>query len=85
MHEVLYGIGKFSKDSHRILQIPTLEYNKSDSELSTALELSAEKKDRSVPIMDAIVASVAINKGCSLYTLDDHFEIFTGNRLKLFS
>lgn len=61
MHEVLYGIGKFSKDSHMILQITTPGYNKNYSELSAALELSAEKKGRSVPRMDTIVASVAIN------------------------
>ena len=85
MHEVLYGIGKFSKDSHMILQITTPGYNKNYSELSSALELSAEKKGRSVPRMDTIVASVAINNGCSLYTLDDHFEVFTDNGLKLFS
>ena len=84
MHEVLYGIEKYSRDSRLVLQIPTLEYNKSDSELSVALELSAERKGRSVPRMDAIVASVAINNGCSLYTLDEHFEVFTDSGLKLF-
>ena len=44
MHEVLYGIEKYSKDSHLVLQIPTLEYNKNDSELSIFLELYAERK-----------------------------------------
>ncbi len=31
MHEVLYGIEKYSKDSLLVLQISTLEYNKNDS------------------------------------------------------
>ena len=84
MHEVLYGIEKYSKGSHLVLQIPTLGYNKDDSELSAVLELSAERKGRSVPRMDAIVASIAINNGCSLYTLDEHFEVFTDDGLKLF-
>jgi tRNA(fMet)-specific endonuclease VapC len=84
MHEVLYGIEKYSKYSHSVLQIPTLGYNKDDSELSVVLELSAERKGRSVPRMDAIVASIAINNGCSLYTLDEHFEVFTDDGLKLF-
>ncbi len=84
MHEVLYGIEKYSKDSRLVLQIPTLGYGKSDSELSAVLELSAERKGRSVPGMDAIVASIAINNGCSLYTLDEHFEVFTDDGLKLF-
>ena len=84
MHEVLYGIEKYSKGSHLVLQIPTLGYNKDDSELSAVLELSAERKGRPVPRMDSIVASIAINNGCSLYTLDEHFEVFTDDGLKLF-
>jgi len=84
MHEVLYGIEKYSKDSRSVLQIPTLSYSKNDSELSTALELSAERKGKSVPRMDAIIASIAINNGCSLFTLDEHFEVFTENGLNLF-
>ena len=44
MHELLYCLQKYSKDSHLVLQIPTLGYNKNDSELSAVLELSAERK-----------------------------------------
>ena len=84
MHEVLYGIEKYSKDSRLVLQIPALEYSKKDSELSAFLELNAERKGKAVPRMDAIVASIAINNGCSLYTLDKHFEVFIDNDLKLF-
>ena len=84
MYEVLYGIEKYSKDSRLVLQLSTLEYTKKDSELSTVLELSAERKGRSIPRMDTIVASIAINNGCSLYTLDERFEVFTDNGLKLF-
>lgn len=84
MHEVLYGIEKYSKKSHLVLQLPTLGYSKNDSELSAVLELDAERKGRPVPRMDAIVASIAINNGCSLYTLDEHFEVFTDRGLKLF-
>ncbi len=84
MHEVLYGINKYSKDSRLVLQLLVLGYSKSDSELSAVLELSAERKGKSVPRLDAIVASIAINNGCSLYTLDEHFEVFTDMGLKLF-
>ena len=84
MHEVLYGIEKYSKKSHLVLQLPTLGYSKNESELSAVLELDAERKGRPVPRMDAIVASIAINNGCSLYTLDEHFEVFTDRGLKLF-
>ena len=84
MHELLYGIEKYSKVSRLVLQIATLEYTKKDSELSVFLELSAERKGKAVPRMDAIIASIAINNGCSLFTLDEHFEIFIENGLKMF-
>ena len=84
MHELLYGIEKYSKDSRLVLQMETLEYTKKDSELSAFLELGAERKGKAVPRMDAIIASIAINNGCSLYTLDEHFEIFIENGLKMF-
>jgi len=84
MHELLYGLEKYSKDSSLIVQIPTLEYSKRDSELSANLELSAERKGKAVPRMDAIIASIAINNGCSLYTLDEHFSVFTDSGLRLF-
>lgn len=84
MHELLYGIEKYSKDSRLVLQMATLEYTKKDSELSVFLELGAERKGKAVPRMDAIIASIAINNGCSLYTLDKHFEIFIENGLKMF-
>ncbi|MHB8359830.1 MAG: type II toxin-antitoxin system VapC family toxin [Thermoplasmataceae archaeon] len=84
MHEVLYSIEKYSKDSRSVLLIPTLSYSKNDSELSAVLELSAERKGKSVQRMDAIIASIAINNGCSLFTLDEHFEVFTENGLNLF-
>ena len=77
MHEVLYGIEKYSKYSRLVTQIPTLGYSKNDSELSAVLELSAERKGKAVPRMNAIIASVAINNGCSLFTMDEHFEVFT--------
>ena len=84
MHELLYCIEKYSKYSPSVLQIPRLGYNKNDSDLSTVLELSAERKGRSVPRTDAFVRSAAINNGCSLYKLDDHFEVYTDKGLKLF-
>lgn len=82
-HEVLYGLAKYSRDTGLVLQLPTLGYTKEDSELSSVLELNAERKGKSVPRMDAIVASIAINNGCSLFTLDRHFETFTDQGLKL--
>ena len=47
MHEVLYGMEKYSKNSSSVLHIPTLDFTKKDSELSAVLELSAERKGKS--------------------------------------
>ncbi len=74
LNEVLYCIDKYSIDSHLVLQIPTPGYSKGGSERSASLELTAERKSKSVPRIDAIIASVAINNGCSLYTLDEHLK-----------
>ena len=84
MYEVLYGMEKYSKNSSSVLHIPTLDFTKKDSELSAVLELSAERKGKAAPRMDSIIASIAINNGCSLYTLDEHFEVFMDNGIKLF-
>lgn len=66
------------------MQIPVLDYSKNDSELSAALELSAERNGKAIPRMDVIIASIAINNRCSLFTLDNHFEVLTDIGLKLF-
>jgi len=84
LHEVLYGIKKYSKDSKLVMQIPVLGYGKSDTELSVDLELSAERSGKAIPRMDVIIAAIAINNGCSLYTLDNHFEVLADFGLKLF-
>ena len=45
MYEVLYGIEKYSKDYHFVLQTPTLEYNENNIELSAVLEQVLEGFD----------------------------------------
>lgn len=84
LHEVLYGIAKYSKNSSLVNRLTILPYNKNDSELSSILEVTAERNGKAIPRMDAIVASIAINNGCSLYTFDKHFEILKEQGLKLF-
>ncbi|MDS0256230.1 hypothetical protein ApAK_00800 [Thermoplasmatales archaeon AK] len=66
------------------MQIRTIGFERNDSELSASLELSAEKKGKPVPRTDAIIASIALNNGCSLYALDNHFKVFEENGFKLF-
>jgi len=84
VHELMYGIHKYSKDGASILRIPVINYTKEDGELSSRLEISAEQKGKAVPRMDSMIASIAINNNCNFYTFDDHFRVFTDSGLKLF-
>lgn len=83
-HELMYGINKYSKNGKTIHKIPVISYTKEDGGLSSRLELLAEQMGKSVPRMDAMIASVAINNGYHLYTLDNHFRILKDSGLMLF-
>ena len=65
-HELNCGIEKYRRDSGLVLQIPTLEYNRKDSELSNISELSAETKGKAVTMMDVIIGLIAIDNSFSL-------------------
>lgn len=84
IHEVLYGIYKYSKDRASVARIPTIAYTKEDGELSSRLEIYAERNGKTVPRMDAMIASVAINNNFAFYTLDSHFRVFLDSGLRLF-
>ena len=84
VHELMYGIRKYSKNETSIHLIPVIGYTKEDGDLSSRLELSAEQNGKAVPRMDAMIASVAINNNCNFYTLDNHFRIFKETGLKMF-
>jgi predicted nucleic acid-binding protein len=85
MHELLYGLRKYSKSGAKVTQLRVLPYEKEDVELSSKLELAAEKRGTPVPRVDSIVAAIAINRSARLSTLDlGHFEQFVRDGLKLF-
>ena len=84
IHEVLYGIYKYSKDRASVARIPAIAYTKEDGELSSRLEIYAERNGKTVPRMDAMIASVAINNNFAFYTLDSHFRVFLDSGLRLF-
>ncbi|MHB8360376.1 MAG: type II toxin-antitoxin system VapC family toxin [Thermoplasmataceae archaeon] len=83
-HEILYGLNKYAKQNNMVEHIPIIAYTKEDSKLSSILEIEAERKGTTVPRMDTMIASVAINNGCMLYSLDKHFKILENFGLKLF-
>ncbi len=85
MHEVMYGILNYSKDSSRIETLPVLSYAKEDAKLSAQLELGAERSGKKIRRTDSMIAAVVINNGAKLYTLDKkHFEPLKSSGLKLF-
>jgi tRNA(fMet)-specific endonuclease VapC len=85
MHELLYGLKKYSKSEARAAQLRVLPYEKEDAELSSRLELAAEKRGTPVRRMDSMIAAIAINRSARLSTLDlGHFEQFVRDGLKIF-
>lgn len=73
LHEILYGLEKYARPVNDVMQLPVLPYTKKDAGLSAKIELEAERKGAPVRRADAMIASVAIGSGSSLYTFDSHF------------
>ena len=85
IHEILYGIRKRGKPAGEVLQLPVLNYMKSDASLSAELELKAEKRGTPIRKPDAMIAAIAMNNGAKLYTLNvKHFKPLESLGLKLF-
>ena len=85
LHEVLYGLHKYAKPVKEILMLPTLNYTKKDSVLSSKIELEAEKNGKTICRTDAMIAAITINNGAKLYTFNmKHFEVFQELGLELY-
>ncbi|KPV64003.1 MAG: tRNA(fMet)-specific endonuclease VapC [Candidatus Bathyarchaeota archaeon BA1] len=85
LHEILYGLQKYAKPVMEVLRLPVLSYTKRDASLSAKIELEAESRGLPIRRTDAMIASIAINNGASLYTLDiKHFKPLEALGLKLF-
>lgn len=75
LHEILYGHYKSSKKISGIQNITTVEFNKKDAELSAKLELESEKKGIIIPRIDAMIASIALNRKAKIFTFNKkHFQ-----------
>jgi tRNA(fMet)-specific endonuclease VapC len=85
IHEILYGLHKYGKPVKEILLLPVLDYGKKDAELSSRIELEAEKKGSPIRRTDAMIVAIVINNAAMLYTFDlKHFSPIKANGLKLF-
>jgi len=83
LHEILFGHYKFNKKIRDILHINTIEFNKKDAELSAKIEFDMEKKGKTIPRTDTMIAAIAINRKAKIYTFNKkHFQMI--KQLKLF-
>lgn len=83
LHEFLHDIKKRSKSGIIVDQIPAMPFSRADTELSSFLEIEAEKNGTPVPRINAMMAAVAINHQCKFNTPDKYFRIFKGHNLKI--
>jgi len=84
LHEILYGHYKIGKKIKGITQINTIEFNKKDAEISAKLEIEAEKKGKTIPRIDTMIAAIVINRKAKIYTFNKkHFESF--KQVKLYN
>ena len=76
LHEILYGIQKYGKkNTIKINQLETIEYNRDDAHLSAKLEVECEKKGQKVARIDTMIAAIVINRNAKLYTFNQkHFR-----------
>lgn len=83
LHEILYGHYKRNKKIKDILQINTIDFNKKDAELAAKLEFDLEKEGKTIPRIDAMIASIVINRKAKIFTFNKrHFKNI--KQLKLF-
>ncbi len=84
LHEVLYGLEKASKKTSALEAVPVLGYGRGDAQLSANLELAAQRRGKTIPRMDVLIAAIAINNNATLYTFNrEHFENLIEDGLKL--
>ena len=83
LHEILYGHLKRKKNIKEIETINTIDFTKEDAKLSAKLQNQAERNGIVIPIIDVMIAAIAINRNAKLFTYNTkHFK--TINKLKLF-
>lgn len=83
LHEILYGHLKVGKKIQGIGKLDTIEFDKRDAELSSKIEVTAEKNGRIIPRIDTMIAAIAVNRNARLFTYNKkHFKEI--KKLRLF-
>ena len=85
LYETLYF---FMKRKMNILPplhlLHVFEFSKQDAQKTAELEIELENKGRKVPTTTLIIASIVINKGATLCSLNENFNELKDVGLKLF-
>lgn len=77
----MFGLYKYAdnKKIDKVKLLDVVDFTKDDAALSAKIEVKAERKGEKVPRFDAMIASVAMNRGFKLFTFNkDHFEGLEG-------
>ena len=85
LYEILYFFKKMKMDILPPLHLlHVLEFSKKDAQKAAELEIELENKERKVPTTILIIASIVINKGATLCSLNENFNELKDVGLKFF-
>ena len=83
MYEALYGLMKYTKPFHHLFSFHVYAFSNEDAQQAARLEISLEKKGKKIKRTDIMIASTVINKGATLYTFDNDFQVLEDFGLKI--
>lgn len=80
LEEILYGIYKRTPlqqlpEDHLLLQLPTFPFTAKDADIAARMEVELERQGQKKPRGDILIAAIALNHKCKLFTLNKkHFS-----------
>ncbi|MFQ6126051.1 MAG: type II toxin-antitoxin system VapC family toxin [Candidatus Heimdallarchaeota archaeon] len=80
LEEILYGIYKRTPiqklpEDHFLWQLPTLPFTAKDADIAARMEVELERQGQKKPRSDILIAAIALNHKCKLFTLNKkHFS-----------
>jgi predicted nucleic acid-binding protein len=85
LYEILYFFMKRKMNIMPPLHLlKVYEFSKQDAQKTAELEIELENKGRKIQTTTLIIASIVINKGATLYSLNKNFNELKDIGLKLF-
>ncbi len=87
LEEILYGIYKRTQikqipTDHLLWQLPTLPFTAKDADIAARLEVELEQQGQKKPRGDILIAAIALNHNCKLFTLNiKHFSVIPDLKL----